>query len=209
MRVDDQTKVTNAIASAIEYISKLHASSLSAVVVRELRAANAIVSVAAKREVETMTTPDLERLARHALDTLRLRRWQEFEDAYQKGVEPFVVIAHELAHPPFEQPRLTTGRHEIKATSGRCYHCAIEIDRKTVVLTDEFQIEPVMKAWPGGNFYVRVSLEHTKDETEPVRWTRLDLCEQCFEYVVGEVARQSVLFGDENRRRAPERPGES
>jgi len=105
MRVDDQTKVTNAIAAAIEYITKLHNSSLSAIVVRELRSANAIVSVAARREIETLPTPELEAVAHRALDTLRLRRGEEFASRRDANV----VIARELS---YNLPRISTETYD-------------------------------------------------------------------------------------------------
>lgn len=109
MRVDDQTKVTNAIAAAIEYITKFHASSLSGFVVKELRGANAIVSVAAQRELNTMPTPELKVLAQYALRLLAGRERQELPEGapYPSYEEAFVEIARDLAQPRFELPRIS------------------------------------------------------------------------------------------------------
>lgn len=100
MRVDDQTKVTNTIAAAIEYITKLHQSSLSALVVRELRAANAIVAVAARREIETLPTQELMNVAALALETLALRENATLAEGgpYPRREDQFARFAQELVH---------------------------------------------------------------------------------------------------------------
>jgi hypothetical protein len=130
MRVDDQTKVTNAIASAIEYITKLHSSVLSAVVVRELRAANAIVSVAATRELKTLPKAELKAFAQHALNLLsgpypESGPWPTTE-------ERFTRVARELAKPPFEIPRISasferpTGAPPVEAGRGNTIDLYLE-----------------------------------------------------------------------------------
>lgn len=104
MRVDDQTKVTNVIAAAIEYIEKSSQSSLAAMVrpalVKELRGAIAIVAVAARREIETLPTPELKNVAAYALETLALRENAGLPDEgpYPERVDQFVRFARELVH---------------------------------------------------------------------------------------------------------------
>ncbi len=92
------------------------------------------------------------------------------------------------------------------AIRNHCDHCGIEIDDATTPLSDIVQIEPVAKAWPGGNFVVRVTLERCQDPHECTQWAPLDLCQQCFEYVLTEAAEQAVIYGDKARRRAEENP---
>lgn len=65
-----------------------------------------------------------------------------------------------------------------------CDHCGIEIG--SAVPLDIAQVEPVSKAWPGGNLYVRVVLHQAHDPREG-EWTPLDLCRKCFNFVLAEV----------------------
>jgi hypothetical protein len=73
MRTDEQTRVTNALAAAIEYISKYSASSLGKMVITELRAANALVSQGEERDIKDMDVERLRHTAWKCLETLRLR----------------------------------------------------------------------------------------------------------------------------------------
>ncbi len=84
-----------------------------------------------------------------------------------------------------------------------CDHCGIEIDKATEPVCDVAQIEPVAKAWPGGNLVVRVTLHRCVDErAEDLEWVPFDLCQQCLEYVASEVAEHFVMYGDQARRKA-------
>lgn len=89
-----------------------------------------------------------------------------------------------------------------------CDHCGTEIIGG---VGDVAAIEPVAKAWTGGNFTVRVVLTGaitTKaDEyptADPESWLPLDLCQQCFEFVLDQAVRAIIASGEEARRRAQE-----
>ena len=65
-----------------------------------------------------------------------------------------------------------------------CDHCDVEIG--SAVPLDIAQVEPVAKAWPRDeNLYVRIVLQRALDPTAGP-WTSLDLCRQCFNYVLSE-----------------------
>lgn len=67
-----------------------------------------------------------------------------------------------------------------------CDHCGVEIG--AAVPLDIAQVEPVAKAWPGGNLVVRIVLQQAQD-SDGREWTPLDLCRQCFNYVLTEAIR--------------------
>jgi len=206
MRVHDETRVTNTLAAAIEFIQKPSNSSLAAVarpaLVKELRGAIRIVTMAARRELLTMTTPELERLVRYGLCVLAARQEEPPCDFVSPIEATFVRLARALTQPPFEDPRISSGAEETAST--HCGHCGIELDSATATSDDVAQIEPLAKAWPGRNLYVRVVLQRAEDEPDCTRWTPFDLCQPCFEYVLSAAARSIVPSGDEARRRVEE-----
>jgi hypothetical protein len=65
-----------------------------------------------------------------------------------------------------------------------CDHCGVEIG--SAVPLDVAQVEPVAKAWPGGNLVVRVMFDRCEDPHDCTRWAPLDLCRKCFNYVLTE-----------------------
>jgi hypothetical protein len=64
-----------------------------------------------------------------------------------------------------------------------CDHCGVEIGDD--VPLDIAQVEPVAKAWRGGNLVVRIVLQRAQDSNGK-EWAPLDLCRQCFNYVLAE-----------------------
>lgn len=84
MNLDEQTRVTNSIAAAIEYIEKASTAALSRMVIRELRAAIALVSQApltdlhrAAGEINSLGTDEVELLA--SVSAARLARLRELD----------------------------------------------------------------------------------------------------------------------------------